>query len=261
MNRVSRHMSVKAFHWAMAVLAVVGGTATTFVRGGVDDNPAVAGLAQEVHDQGWVAFSARTEAGDWDLFVVRPDGTDCRNVTHTAAFNEAGVRFSPDGRRMLSYRMPASTPIDNNQYGLHELVVADANGANPVSWGDGFPWASWGPHGRTFACLSIKGIQIVDLSTRQILRNMSRMGIVQQLTWLPDGRWFAGTANGLGVAWTVGRLDAESGRINAVSETDRYNCTPDWLGDSRRVTAIHCQAAFARCCRRRPSEAHAPVLR
>jgi dipeptidyl aminopeptidase/acylaminoacyl peptidase len=30
-------------------------------------------------------------------------------------------------------------------------------------------------------------------------------------------------------------LDAESGELVAVSETDRYNCTPDWLPDSRHV--------------------------
>jgi dipeptidyl aminopeptidase/acylaminoacyl peptidase len=59
--------------------------------------------------------------------------------------------------------------------------------------------------------------------------------MVQQLVWSPDGKWFVGTANGLGVAWAIGRLNADTGRINAVSETDRYNCTPDWLGDSERV--------------------------
>jgi Tol biopolymer transport system component len=59
--------------------------------------------------------------------------------------------------------------------------------------------------------------------------------VVQQLAWSPDRKWFAGTANGLGVAWTIGRLNAGTGQINAVSETDRYNCTPDWLADSERI--------------------------
>ena len=58
---------------------------------------------------------------------------------------------------------------------------------------------------------------------------------MQQLVWSPDGKRFVGTANGLGVAWTIGCLDAETGRIHAVSEIDRYNCTPDWLPDSEHI--------------------------
>src|SRR5262249_37421535 len=46
---------------------------------------------------------------------------------------------------------------------------------------------------------------------------------------------FIGTANGLGPAWNIARLDAETGEIRALSEVERYNCTPDWFPDSRRV--------------------------
>ena len=30
-------------------------------------------------------------------------------------------------------------------------------------------------------------------------------------------------------------MDAATGAINATSETDRYNCTPDWMPDSQHV--------------------------
>ena len=79
--------------------------------------PDVATLAREVHGLGWIAFSAATAAGDWDLFVMRPDGSERRPLTDTREFNEAGVRFSPDGTRILYYRMPAREPVDNNTYG------------------------------------------------------------------------------------------------------------------------------------------------
>ena len=59
--------------------------------------------------------------------------------------------------------------------------------------------------------------------------------MAQQLAWSPDGKWLVGTANGLGPFWNIGRMDATTGAINAVSETDRYNCTPDWMPDSRRI--------------------------
>ncbi len=203
--------------------------------GSAQQGPQVIALAKELHGKGWIVFSTATGGGDWDLFLMRPDGSDRRRITDTRNYNEAGARFSPDGTRLLYYRLPATEQIDNNTYGTYELVVADSSGANPAVYGNRFRWASWGPDSSQIACLDAGGIQIIDVATRRVVRELPRKGVVQQLTWSPDGKWFAGTANGLGVAWTIGRLNAGTGQINAVSETDRYNCTPDWLGDSERI--------------------------
>ena len=200
-----------------------------------DADPEAIALAEELHSKGWIVFSAATGKGDWDLCLMRPDGSDRRQITNTRNYNEAGARFSPDGKRLLYYRLPNTEQIDNNTYGTYELVVADSNGDNPAVYGDRFKWASWGPDGRQIASLDIKGIQIIDLASRRVVRELPRKRMVQQLVWSPDGKWFVGTGNGLGVAWTIGRLNADTAQINPVSETDRYNCTPDWLGDSQRV--------------------------
>jgi Tol biopolymer transport system component len=201
-------------------------------KGGTDD---VAKLAAEVRDKGWIVYSAATDAGDWDLFRMRPDGSDRRNVTNTRQYNEAGAKFSPDGKKLLYFRMAKTDKVDNNTYGTYDLVIANADGSNAVVYGRGFPWASWGPDGSQIACLDKKGIQIVDLASRKVVRQIPRSGVVQQLVWSPDSKRFVGTANGLGVAWTIGCVDAETGRIHAVSEIDRYNCTPDWLPDSEHI--------------------------
>lgn len=219
----------------MRVLAIAAIMISTGNAAPAADDASVRALAEEVRDAGWIAFSAANEAGDWDLFLMRPDGSDRRRLTDTRQYNEAGVRFSRDGDRLLYYRMPVAEKVDNNTYGLFELMIADSDGGNEVSYGNQFPWASWGPDGQQIACLDKKGIQVVDLASRQIVQRIPRSGIVQQLVWSPDGRRFTGTANGLGVAWTVGCLDAETGRIHAVSEVDRYNCTPDWLPDSEHI--------------------------
>jgi Tol biopolymer transport system component len=200
-----------------------------------NDDSRVTGLSDEVRGKGWIIYSARTGKDDWDLFLMRPDGSDRRNITNTPGFNEAAARFSPDGQKILYYRIPKDVAVDNNKYGIYELVIADANGANPVVWGNDYHWASWGPDGKSLACLSIKAVQIVDLSTKKTIRERNRRGIVQQLVWSPDGDWFVGTANGLGQYWNIGRINEITGKINAVSETDCYNCTPDWLPDSQHV--------------------------
>jgi Tol biopolymer transport system component len=192
-------------------------------------------LADEVRGEGWIVFSAATDSGDWDLLRMRPDGSDRTKITDTRQYNEAGAKFSPDGRRLLYYRMARTDQVDNNTYGTYDLVIANSDGSDPVVYGNNFRWASWGPDSSQIACLDKQGIQIVDLASRKVVRQVPRSGIVQQLVWSPDGKWFVGTANGLGVAWTIGCSDAATGRIQAVSESDRYNCTPDWLPDSEHI--------------------------
>jgi Tol biopolymer transport system component len=145
------------------------------------------------------------------------------------------VRFSPNGQRLLYYRLPKTEPLDNNTYGTFELVIANSDDGRAESLGPNYRWAAWGPDSSQIACLAGGSIRIVDLATRRTLRELPRRGIVQQLGWSPDGKWFAGTANGLGPYWSIARLNAATGTVNAVSETDRYNCTPDWLPDSQRI--------------------------
>jgi dipeptidyl aminopeptidase/acylaminoacyl peptidase len=192
-------------------------------------------LAAELHTHGWIVFSAQTPHADWDLFLMRPDGSERHALTDTREFNEAGARFSPDGKRLLYYRMAKSVQVDNNTYGTFDLVLADSNGGNSVVYGRDFPWASWSSDGRQLACLTPKGIQIIDVASRQVVRTLARQGIVQQLVWSPDDKAFTATANGLGTYWNIGRLADGGGKINAVSETERYNCTPDWCPDSRHI--------------------------
>lgn len=114
-------------------------------------------------------------------------------------------------------------------------MVARADGSDAVSFGSVFPWASWGPDGIQLACLTPKGVQIVDVASRQVVRQLPRSGMVSQLVWSPDGQWLAGTANGLGPFWNIGRLNLVSGACNGVSEVERYNCTPDWMPDSQHI--------------------------
>jgi Tol biopolymer transport system component len=192
-------------------------------------------LAEELHTKGWIIYSARTDQGDWDMFVMRPDGSDRRKYIGSPEFNEGGARVSPDGKRVLYYRQPKAEEIENNQYGVNELVIANVDGSNPVVYGNQFPWATWGPDSRQVSCLTPRGIKIFDLESRKVVRELPRKGVVSQLGWSPDGKWLIGTADHLGQFWNIGLINAVTGDIIAVSETDRYNCTSDWVPDSKRI--------------------------
>lgn len=201
-----------------------------------EPDPRTAGLADEVRSSGWIVYSARSKSGDWDLFLMRPDGSSTRNITNTPTFHEAAPRFSPDGKRLLYRRLERVDEIDHDRYGFAgELVIADSNGENAVTVGKAgeLPWASWSPDGQQLACLSLEGIEIFDLASATVVRRIPRKGIYQQLCWSPDGRWFCGVSNHFGESWTVVRMDVETGEVNAVNSFQ--NCTPDWLPDSQRL--------------------------
>src|SRR5262249_6267335 len=126
--------------------------------------------------------------------------------------------------------------IDGNHYGAQgELVVASSDGSGPIALGGSgqFPWASWSPDGSQLACLTIKGIEVVDLETRTIVRTLPRRGFFQQTTWSPDGKWLLGVANSFGASWSVARIKLATGAANAISGADC--CTPDWIGSGERV--------------------------
>lgn len=199
-------------------------------------DPGATRLAAELHNKGWIAYSAMSERGDWDLFLMRPDGSSRRNITNTPDTHELGARFSPDGRRILFRSVPKATKFTHANWGvLGKLIVAKSDGTNPHPVGnDGeFPWASWSPDGSQIACLTKGGIEIWDLASHKLVRKLDRKGIYQQLFWSPDGRWFTGPANTYGENWTVVRMDAATGTVNPVSKFQ--NCTADWFPDSKRL--------------------------
>lgn len=201
-----------------------------------DPSPETAKLADEVRTKGWVVFAARSEAGDWDLYLMRPDGSQRRPLTSTPAWNEAGPQFSRDGTKLLYRRIKAGETIEGNRHGVQgSLVIANSDGSEARELGtvEEFPWASWSPDGRQLACLSLRGITFFDAATGKAVRTLPRNGFFQQLTWSPDGKWLSGVSNAFGTGWSVARMNASTGEANAVSKTDC--CTPDWFPDSTKM--------------------------
>jgi Tol biopolymer transport system component len=219
----------------------LGLCATSAILGAQDDR--VARLAKEVGGKGWIVYASRSENGTWDLFLMRPDGSARRNITNTPEYEEGGPRFSPDGKKLLYRRFAKGTTIHHDLWGFQgNLMTAEPDGSKPVQIGGDreFPWASWSPDGKQVACLTQKqGIQVVDLETKKVIRELPRKGIYQQLFWSPDGQWFCGVANAR-MMWTVVRMNAQTGALNIVHEFQ--SCTPDWFNDSQHLI-FPCRAA------------------
>src|SRR5436189_2666634 len=92
-------------------------------------------LAAEVRGKGWIVFPARAEQGDWDLFRMRPDGSQRRALTRTPEWNETAPQFSRDGKRLLYRRLKRAETIEGNRYGEQGVLVvanSDGDGARAV---------------------------------------------------------------------------------------------------------------------------------
>ena len=221
---------------ASSLRAAGPGNSSASATGNTRPDPRLAKLANEVRERGWIVCSAKTEKGDWDLFLMRPDGSKLRNITNTPAWSEAAPRFSPDGKKMLYRRLKKGQTISHDRWGFQgQLVIANSDGTAAVEFGKRgeFTWASWSPDGRQISCLSLRGIEVVELKTKRVIRKFPRRGLFQQLLWAPNGKWFCGTANVGGEKWTIVRMDARSGKVNVVSKFQ--NCTTEWFPDSERV--------------------------
>ena len=205
-------------------------------------DPEVRKLYDEVANKGWIVYSAKSDQGDYDLFISRPNGTGVRNLTRTPQFNELGVRFLADGKRILYRRVSSLKPkVDYRELTFGVLVIANADGSNPRALGGegDYPWATLNPDGTQMACLYKKEgkIRIFDFATLKMLKEIPRQGIFWQLGWSPDSKEFCGTANVAGQEWNVVTYGVESGKLTLISRV--LNCTPDWFPDSRGCIYSH----------------------
>ena len=201
-------------------------------------------LAREVADKGWIVFSARARAGDFDLFVSRPDGSNLRHLTDTRAFDELGARLSPDGKKLLYRRLTMPTPrVDHVGWGAFgTLVMADADGSNPVVQGRSgeYPFAIWSQDGRKIACLYRRQGQILvyDMESKKLQMDRPSQGIFRQLGWSPDGKLFLGSANVDGMDWNIVTIDINSGQRTLLSRGSC--CTPDWIQPAGTSVVYSC---------------------
>lgn len=219
---------------------------------GADAAAEVQKLKTEVATKGWILFSAKTEKGDYDLFLSRPDGSEKRNLTQTPDWNEFGGRFSADGKHMLYRRLPQSSVEPGKRGGAinHDLwgstgilLFANADGSEPQPQGESgeFPWASWSPDGRQFACLYKREgkIKIFDNATKKLIKEMPRHGIFQQLFWSGDGKHLCGTANFSGADWNILSVDLESEKTVQLSRN--LCCTPDFFQGNADKAIYSCR--------------------
>jgi Tol biopolymer transport system component len=107
---------LRADGWEGAVRAADPARGTNLAQHPLTDNRAYDAECAFSPDGNWIVFSSN-RTGDGELFVMRPDGSDVTQLTHTPGY-DGGPFFSPDGKRIV-YRS------DRKGNDLLQIFVAD----------------------------------------------------------------------------------------------------------------------------------------
>jgi TolB protein len=181
---------------------------------------------------GLIVFQHEAPAGDHtqtDLFVVRPDGTGVRRLTHTPARNEFGPTWNAAGTRIAMWRTPAP-------FGPGSIWVMDADGSHQrrLTTGVDARDPAWNPAGTRLVFSAPVG-QHSDLFTLRASdgggrKQLTTNGQDIEPAWSADGRFVAFTR---GDHITV--LNLRTGHVRTLTHSTVYDHQVGWAPGSRRL--------------------------
>jgi eukaryotic-like serine/threonine-protein kinase len=138
------------------------------------DNPSLSPDGQ------WLVFRAWGGTLPEDLFIMRTDGTERRQLTHDL-FKDRSPRWSPDGRRIAFY---------SDRSGRYEIwsIAPDGTGLTQLTHttGETVAYPAWSPDGRLAYAQRDQGTFVIDPSTpwdRQTPVRLPRENITHFLPW------------------------------------------------------------------------------
>jgi Tol biopolymer transport system component len=181
-------------------------------------------------DGEWVAFQS-VEGNQEDIFVIRQDGTDRRQLTDDL-YKDRAPRWSPDGRRIVFY---------SDRSGHYELWTMNLDGSAlqqlTHASGPAVTRPVWSPDGTQIAYHQEGGPFIMDLGKpwkEQVLQAVPPIsGSQSSITvwsWSPDGRALAGWQEGKDVGIFLYWL-----ALGQYEQISQFGGWPVWMSDHRRL--------------------------
>jgi eukaryotic-like serine/threonine-protein kinase len=183
-------------------------------------------------DGRWLLY--QTAVPQEDLFIIHPDGTGLRQLTHDR-YKDRQPRWAPDGTHVVFY---------SNRGGSYEIWTLRSDGSElaraAIMTGRQAYHPIWSPDGRQIACDLGENEALLDLSRpladrHPVLLPPAGRGMgFSASSWSADGRWLAGTlhpADGQQVPGVVLYSLADRRYIRL---TD-HGWSATWLSDSRRL--------------------------
>jgi serine/threonine protein kinase/dipeptidyl aminopeptidase/acylaminoacyl peptidase len=196
-------------------------------RGGAQRDPSP--------DGSWLAFHSFGNKNQRDIYIIRPDGTDRRQLTDDI-HEDRGPRWSPDGKRIAFY---------TNRSGSYEIwtMRPDGSGLTQVTNTPGRRPVHpvWSPKEDRMAYSFLQsGSYLIEIGkpwneqSPQPLPPLGKgEGIFAVRDWSPDGQWLAGMT--VFPDGTFGGIVIYSLKTKRYLKLTDFGVWPRWLNDGRRL--------------------------
>lgn len=210
---------------------------------GSEDAPEAAELAamkqigQKAH--GTIVWSS-SRAGNHDLFSMKTDGSDVRQITRGDAVDWF-PRFSPDGTQILFCRSKRGwvSERDANSSDKWDIFTIRPDGSDPTKVVDGGSWGSWlGPDEIIF----VRGTAILrkQLGSEQEVEVMNSAhvealdgALLQQPEMSQDGKFIAITLRGSKRETGIWSIERKTWTQTGLG------CQINWTPDRQQVYWVH----------------------
>ena len=190
------------------------------------------------------------EVDNWDLFIIRSDGTGRRNLTNTRNVHEMYPQASPDGSKICYLE-----DVQRNGKTIRSVVYMNVDGSGRTPIAEKVRQPCWSPDGTRIAFVTqlYQRFLVDDHMSRGLFVHDLKSGMTREhsnakiehlygLSWTGDGVWIVSTVHGgMGYGHAILAIEVNGLRVHDLKISGcRPCCSPDgnqitWSRDDHTI--------------------------